>query len=618
MTTDEAHAQTRHETSAQRRPVRRARLFVLCAVVFLVALGVRALHWQDSRHAFIYEGMAVEYKEHALLLYEGDVTRFVRGDEWPLQASIIKHPPGYPLLLAAVYSVFGVSDTPVRALHIVLDALAAVLVLLLALELFGSAAVATIAGLLVALSPQFAYHSIALVPDPLAAPPILLAFYLLARTGKRPRLMSVAAAGAMIGVSCWLRSNALLLAPFVALLAPLLFERGRRLRPALVLAAAGLLVIVPVTIRNAVVYKAFIPLSLSAGITLVEGIGIYDREGRFGLPSSDYAVTKWEAEMYGRPDYLGSRFDPDGVERERSRISHGLAVVRAHPFWFLRVMAHRAASMWRLARVEIVAAEPAVANAPNPGEGERPAWTIEPSGLTKDGDTAAQSELRTTGDSSALRFAGEQMGTLVVSPPVAVQKNTDYLLRLPLKIEQGSIVVEVRDARRDAVLASTPILHPIDYLDFTRDTQPAVNIMRPFVSGDAEEVRVVVRNASQRPVAAEAGRVEGFALGPSAHAWTRPVRLLVRGAQKLFLTAFVLPFIILGLFLLVRARRWGAIALLLSVPVYYMCTQSALWTEFRYILPMHYFLFILAALGLQQTFMFLRRAVLKLRGGRVA
>ena len=169
--TDDAPLQTEPETRARRPPAPRARLIILCAAVFLVALGVRALHWQDSQHAFIYEGMAVEYKMHALLLYEGDVTRFVRGDEWPLQASIIKHPPGYPLLLAAVYSVFGVNDTPVRALHIVLDAAAAVLVLLLALELFGSAAVAAIAGLLVAFSPQFAYHAIALVPDPLAARP---------------------------------------------------------------------------------------------------------------------------------------------------------------------------------------------------------------------------------------------------------------------------------------------------------------------------------------------------------------------------------------------------------------------------------------------------------------
>jgi hypothetical protein len=45
------------------------------------------------------------------------------------------------------------------------------------------------------------------------------------------------------------------------------------------------------------------------------------------------------------------------------------------------------------------------------------------------------------------------------------------------------------------------------------------------------------------------------------------------------------------------SRRWRALALLLVVPIYYMCVQSALWTEFRYTLPMYYFLFILAAVG---------------------
>jgi hypothetical protein len=65
--------------------------------------------------------------------------------------------------------------------------------------------------------------------------------------------------------------------------------------------------------------------------------------------------------------------------------------------------------------------------------------------------------------------------------------------------------------------------------------------------------------------------------------------------------------------MLARARRLAALALLLSVPVYYMCTQSALWTEFRYILPMHYFLLILAAHGLHQTLTLLRRTATKPR-----
>ncbi|HYX41315.1 MAG TPA: hypothetical protein VE821_06440, partial [Pyrinomonadaceae bacterium] len=49
-----------------------------------------------------------------------------------------------------------------------------------AAELF-PLAVATLAGLLVALSPQLAYHAIALLPDPLAPLPLLIAIWLLIR-----------------------------------------------------------------------------------------------------------------------------------------------------------------------------------------------------------------------------------------------------------------------------------------------------------------------------------------------------------------------------------------------------------------------------------------------------
>jgi hypothetical protein len=37
---------------------------------------------------------------------------------------------------------------------------------------------------------------------------------------------------------------------------------------------------------------------------------------------------------------------------------------------------------------------------------------------------------------------------------------------------------------------------------------------------------------------------------------------------------------------------------LLAVPVYYLCAQSALHTEYRYVLVIHHFLFVLAAVSL--------------------
>ncbi len=607
----------RHDEPARvsARPLR-ARVVAACALVFLVALGVRALHWQDNRHYFLpFAGMSREYKEHALMLVGGDLRGFLRGPDPPSNANVVKHPPGYPLLMAAVYTVFGERDDVLRLLHIALDSAAAVLVLLIALELLPLAA-ATTAGLLVALSPQLAYHSIALVPDPLAGLPILLALLLILRARGRRSLKPIVAAGALVGVSCWLRSNALLLPFFMAALAPLLFERGRRLRYAAAIVGAALACILPVTIRNAVAFRSFIPLSLSAGITLVEGIGVYDTEGRFGLPATDYGVTKWEAEKYGRPDYLGSRFFPDGVARERGRVAAGINVIRQDPLWFLGVMAHRAASMPRLARVELVSNAPATTRPLDVSAGMLPAHVFAPSQLLPAEAARTRLELSAPADAYApLDFAGDAAGALLSSPPLAVERGTDYLLRLPLKIERGSLVVEVLDARDGRVLAATPVQHPINYLDFTAETQPFVAVERPFVSGDAAEVRVRIRNGSGGPARVEGAARAGelYALGPSSFTWTRYPRAALRLIQKLFLTAVMLPFVLLGIYAFARARDEVALSLLLVVPAYYMCVQSALWTEFRYVMTMHYLLFILAAAGLYFLCVRLRGATRILR-----
>src|SRR5207237_4180578 len=147
---------------------------------------------------------------------------------------LLGHPPGYPFILALVYKIFGDGDAAAQVLQIVCDSLAAALVLLIAAELlpFG---VALVAGALVAFAPQFCWNSVLLLPDTLAVLPVLLAVYLLVRARGRHTLVKLFFAGALVGVSCWLRANALLLAPFLLLLVPFISERGRRTRPALAL-----------------------------------------------------------------------------------------------------------------------------------------------------------------------------------------------------------------------------------------------------------------------------------------------------------------------------------------------------------------------------------------------
>lgn len=431
---------------------------VAFALVFVVAFGVRLLCWHDARSEAVGVQTAVanNYKHLARLLRQNGAASFFDASSPTSDPDLLGHPPGYPVLLALLYSAFGERDAAAQIFQIVCDSLAAALVLLIAAELlpFGSA---LIASSMAALAPQFCWNSVLLLPDTLAVLPVLLAVLLLLHARERHGLIKTLAAGALVGVSCWLRANALLLAPFLLLLVPLLNGRGRRLRPALALVGGAILVVAPLTIRNAVVFGHFIPVSLGAGQTLVEGIGDYDPGRRFGLPDTDIELIRQEAEIYQRPEYADSLFTPDGFERDRARTLRALAVIRSHPLWFASVMVRRAASMLRLERTPLTSTAP---------------------------------------------------------------------------VSEG---------------------------------------------------------------------------------WTHVPRLAVRAVQKLFITAIVLPLVLLGACLLVRARNFRALAALLAVPLYYLCVQSALHTEYRYVLAVQYFLFVLAAATLYHGGLFARRKWLEMR-----
>ena len=421
----------------------RHKLWVTLLLIFLLAVGVRLLVWQQNRAAIeqVMTQLTLTYKADARVLARGDWRLFVRGQNPPSDANVLAHPPGYPLLAALLLAFNGESDAALRLWQLLCDAASVIFLFLIARELL-SQRVAVMAGVMAALSPQLAYNSLLLLPDSLAVLPILMSVYLFIRAAKEERgWIKLLAAGALLGLSCWLRPNALALPLFMAALTPFVFRRGQRWRAAVALAGAGLLLIAPLTLRNRIVFRSFVPVSLGSGVTMLEGIADYDRKGELGLPQTDMDVLQQEARESGRADYAGSLYNPDGIERERARRARGLAVIRAHPLWFASVMARRAASMLRMERVPVIAGSP---------------------------------------------------------------------------------------------------------------FQPA----------------------------------SGFPL---------------KAVQKLFITALMLPLFLIGVGLLFKERNLSALFILLVVPVYYLCVQSLLHTEYRYLLALQYFLLIFVAVTLDRA-----------------
>lgn len=585
-------------------------ILISCVVIFLVAIGCRLLSWQDNRFEArkVQTAVTEGYKHTGRLLQQGGISSFFNRNSPLSDPNHLGHPPGYSILIAAVFHLFGESDAALQLIQILADAAAAVVVFLLALALLDSA-IAIIAALLVALAPQFTYNSAMLLPDSLSVLPILLAVYFLTRAYRRPRLVTFIIAGLLVGLSCWLRANALLLAPFMAAAIPLLFERGRRMRYALAIIGGAVLIIAPLTIRNFIVYDHFIPVSLGAGQTLLEGISDYDEERSLGIPNTDMGLMKWEAEVYNRPDYYGTLFNPDGVKRERLRLAQGFAVIRSHPFWFFGVMVQRAGSMLRLERVRLISLDPPVTHSLTVTAETPPAWASSPQDLLANGTVESKSvEVSLTPDGQMLHIKGDESKNQLISAPISISEKTDYLLKLPVRIEQGRVIVNVVSAGDDHQYASA-IVEIQDWK--TTAEQPLHMIEIPFVSGSSDQARIVINNAGAKGVTPilQIGQAELYALGPASFLWTRIPRALLRLVQKLFVTAVMLPLAIFGLILLMRARRHSAIVILLVVPAYYLCVQSALHTEYRYVLAIHYFLFVLVAVALSHAGSYLWRGL---------
>ena len=572
--------------------------YAICLLIFLTAFGVRLLSWHDTRLEVgkVQTVVTGDYRRVAQLLREGGIAGFLSSSSPLSDLNTLGHPPGYSILTALVFSVFAGSNTAIQFVQILCDAFAAVVIFLIAAELLPLSA-AVIAGMMAAFSPQFSWNSVLLLPDSLAVLPILLAVYCLARAARNPRLVTFIMAGALVGISCWLRANATLLALFLAAAVPLLFKGNREWRFALAIIFGTLLIVLPLTVRNAIVFHRFIPLSLGAGQTLLEGIADYDPQGRFNIPSTDMGIMKQEAEDFHRPDYYGTLFNPDGVERERARLSRCWGVIRSNPVWFSGVMVRRATMMVRLERARLVSTEPPVSHALDSIENLQPVWLKTPAELLTSAVTAPQAKAvpATMSEALVLTSDSEKYGEQLLSELVTVNQNRDYVFAVPTRIERGRMKISVWN--QSGRLYSSTIEEALATKSAAE--QPVNLIHLPLAATNDDRVRVVFSNEASNPpnFVAQIGTIKLFELGPARFLWTRYPRLLVHAVQRLFLTAVVLPLALIGLALLIIRRASRALIILSVVPVYFFCVQSIVHTEYRYVLAVDYFLFALAAVS---------------------
>ncbi|HKO60041.1 MAG TPA: glycosyltransferase family 39 protein [Pyrinomonadaceae bacterium] len=586
------------------------------AAIFIVAFGVRLLSWHDTRREVgkVQTVVAADYQNAARLFRQHGAAAFFSSTGPLADPNLLGHPPGYPILIAIVWTVFGESNASIQLLQVVCDALAAVLIFLIAIELFPFA-VGLISGLLVALAPQFSWNSVLLLPDTLAVFPVILAVYFLTCAWKKPWLVWLILAGVCLGLSCWLRANALFMAPFLVVFIVFLFDRKQRLHYAGAFLAGAVLVIAPLTIRNWIVFHHFIPVSLGAGQTMLEGISDYDPDRRFGIPQTDMGIMKMEAEENGRPDYYSTLFAPDGIKRDRLRVARGMRIIRNNPGWFLGVMVQRAGSMLRLERARRISTDPPVRQYGELTELDLK-WRSSSAVLSNTAERFPNVRVEML-DASTLQVISNAPHNAVQlrTAPVEVRSDHDYVLRMNLVVEDGRFALHVVGAGSGNVLSSTII----EKAEIKEGQPPPVQVAEiPFVSGNHGAVQLALYNAAATSETSIVNirNTELFELGAASFGWTRPLRWIVNALQNLFITAVMLPLSLFGMVILIRRRAWQPLLLLLSVPAYYFCFQSLLHTEYRYVLAVHYFLFVLVSVAVYELWTLVLRLIQRRFSGK--
>jgi hypothetical protein len=186
---------------------------------------------------------------------------------------------------------------------------------------------------------------------------------LVARAVAAPSMRRWIAAGLLLGVACWMRQNALLLAPALACGAFLLGGLRANWRGAIAMTIACVAVVAPLTIRNALLFGRFVPVTVGSGFALLSGLARDDVDHRYDLPLFAYNFSVAEATERGlAPDHYFVTYDRfqegrarkldtkhtvlsvfavDGIERDAARRREALRLIAADPLYFAKIYAIR-------------------------------------------------------------------------------------------------------------------------------------------------------------------------------------------------------------------------------------------------------------------------------------
>ena len=271
----------------------------------------------------------------------------------PSRTDLVQYPPAFPWWIALIYRATGDHSVyAVQRVQWILDLLLSLFLITgIAVTAFGWRA-AIAASFLTAFSPLLAMYGAWPSSDALTSWLVLGATWMLLLAAKTSKVRWAIGSGLLLGAACWFRVNPLFLSVTWAfgLLLFLPTAWRNRVHLSLALTLSSMLLVAPITLRNAIVFHEFLPNGLNVGVNLWEGLGETDRGVAAGMVFGDQLMLEIERKELNLPaDYPINLAYPDGIRRDRKRVKDSLRVIAANPFWYVGVMGRRAVGLLKLA-----------------------------------------------------------------------------------------------------------------------------------------------------------------------------------------------------------------------------------------------------------------------------
>jgi len=317
------------------KSLRRAEWLALL-VIFGLATALRIAYALSSRQSPLFDQLDLDSRFYDLW------AKRIAGGDW-IGDEVFFMGPLYPYFLAVIYAIAGPNLLLVKIIQSVIGGLTAVFTFLLGRECFNST-VGLIAGCFVAFYVPFIFYDNSILFPVLAALLNTVMLYMLCRGVSRRERMAFLVAGIFCGLSAAGNASVLAYTPFVA---AFLLLRGKgviatRVAHVLVFALGIAMVVMPITIRNYVVGRDFVPLTSNAGLNLFIG----------NNPRSTGAYVKPESlDVYTDPSgrtiaeaATGRRLKPSEVSAYW--MDRAMQFVRARPRQFLMNLARKFFFFW--------------------------------------------------------------------------------------------------------------------------------------------------------------------------------------------------------------------------------------------------------------------------------